>query len=227
MLDKPGLNHYFERHIFDATIRLLLGKYGNEETGRIQLPEPGQFDDLFKEIKEMSRHHARRRADEGSKLHGAIEKFLRGEPYDRAYQQHIDNIVDATALLGIDIERGLPERSFAHPLGFGGKVDYHERDYGDDEPPVILDFKTKDVIEADKEYGYDEHPMQLAAYREGFDLPDDTRCLNIFVGVEDKKILPLEWSKSDLKRGWRMFELVLSLWKVKNNYYNNTKGKSR
>lgn len=216
ILDKPGLNNYYERHIFDALIRYARSE---PEIFESALNDSVLLEQLFKTVKAMSREHSRERAESGAKLHGAIEHFLRGEPYDQSWQPHIDAIVGAVDQLGIGLGTGQPERSFAHPKGFGGKVDWHRRRYGDDLEPVILDFKTKENIEPGKEYGYDEHPMQLAAYREGFGLPEDTRCINIFVGVEDRKILPLEWNKSDLNRGWRMFELVLSLWTIKNNYY--------
>lgn len=239
LLDKPGLNHYFERHIFDATIEWL--RNASTDQRNLILNCGDVLDSVFKDIKTASREHARRRANEGSKLHGEIEYFLTNHRVrNPEYRKHIFELVRAVSQLGIDLSGGNAEHSFAHPMGFGGKVDFHKFGHNGcacevpdsgfvgqcgqcgtpwSEAPVLLDFKTKDKIEADKEYGYDEHPMQLVAYREGLGLPENTRCINIFVGVDDCKILPLEWNKSDLKRGWRMFELVLSLWKIKNNYY--------
>src|SRR5206468_8431376 len=56
-----------------------------------------------------------------------------------------------------------PEKSFASPLGYGGKVDLHSRNW-------VIDFKTKDGDLADVKC-WDDHFMQTAAYAYGLELP--------------------------------------------------------
>src|SRR3990172_3111757 len=105
------------------------------------------------------------------------------------------------------------EKTFAHPLGFGGKCDLHN-DYW------VIDFKTKDKIEEGKRLAWDDHSMQLAAYRVGLNLPESTRCANVFVSTtEPVKVVWHEHSKDELIRGWRMFAQLLGYWQSKNNYW--------
>jgi hypothetical protein len=56
------------------------------------------------------------------------------------------------------------EKSFACELGFGGKLDLHAPADGDG---IVIDFKTKEFTDPAKVDAYDEHLMQLAAYRLG------------------------------------------------------------
>ena len=103
------------------------------------------------------------------------------------------------------------ERAFSHEIGFGGKVDLHA-------PGFVADIKTKDFSEGDKVEGYDEHLMQLSAYRVGLGMPD-ARCANVFVSRSVPGLVKIvEWSQEDLERGWRMFHHVLQFWQEKNNH---------
>ena len=126
------------------------------------------------------------------------------------YQKHIEAIDKELLSMGIDLRDGRPEKSFAHKLGFGGKVDWHA-------PGIVIDFKSKDSIGEDR-LAWDEHVCQLASYREGLGMPT-ARCLNVFVGIDDCRVEVVEHSEQDLQRGWRMFQHCLGLWKEKKNYY--------
>ncbi len=122
-------------------------------------------------------------------------------------------MVNALEFNGIDVSYGDPEKSFAHPLGFGGKVDLHSLPQ-----KFLVDFKSKPCIEPRKRYAYDSHVCQLAAYREGLGLPADTRCVNVFVGLEDAKVQIYEWTPGDVARGWEMFKLMHRLWCLTKGY---------
>jgi len=107
----------------------------------------------------------------------------------------------------------LTERSFAKD-GFGGKCDLYTQD-GDG---VVIDFKTKEFRQEDKVEGYDEHLMQLSAYRVGLDVPK-ARCANVFVSVTDPGLVKIvEWTQEDLERGWQMFDHLKNYWQIKNNH---------
>ena len=110
------------------------------------------------------------------------------------------------------------EASFAHELGFGGKCDMYARSETDSKIGIVLDIKTKEFSDPEKVEGYDEHLMQLAAYRIGFNMPA-ARCANVFVSRSVPGLVVIkEWGPEDLVRGWKMFRSLLDFWKLKNNY---------
>ena len=112
----------------------------------------------------------------------------------------------------------LVERSFASPDGYGGKVDLYCKP--DDLAPygIVADVKTKDFGPDDKVDAYDEHLMQLAAYRVGLGIPH-ARCANVFVSRTHPKLVKIiDWSEEDLERGWKMFQCLLEFWKYKNQF---------
>mgnify|MGYP003353185709 CR=1 FL=1 len=107
-----------------------------------------------------------------------------------------------------------PEESFASEHGYGGKCDLVCKTADG----FVADIKTKEFTDPDNVKGYDEHLMQLAAYRIGFNLPK-ARCANIFVSVNSPVIVKIiEWSEEDLQKGWKMFQSLLTYWKLKNNF---------
>jgi hypothetical protein len=107
------------------------------------------------------------------------------------------------------------ERSFAHAdLRCGGKSDLYTNE-GDG---IVLDIKTKEFTDPDKVEGYDEHLMQLAAYRVGLGVPK-ARCANVFVSRNVPTLAVVkEWSQDDLERGWKMFMALLEFWQLKNKF---------
>lgn len=204
----PGLEHYFQRQIFDAVLRL---------PRRVSVvPEVIEDSEAyFERVREASREHSKAAADKGTALHGAIEQFLRGEPItDKSYSPHVANIAKITCQYGLDVRRGEPEKSFAHKLGFGGKVDLHWGSNPLYDDGVIIDFKSKPNIEPGKKYAYSNHAMQLAAYRNGLGLCSTARCINIFVGIEDKEVLIHEWPEKELGRAWARFLCFLHAWQL-------------
>ena len=83
---------------------------------------------------------------------------------------------------------------------------------------IVLDTKTKEFDEGDKVVGYDENCMQLAAYRNGLGLPKAS-CANVFVSRTKPGLIRIvEWSEEDLEKGWKMFSLLVQLWRIKNNF---------
>jgi hypothetical protein len=150
--------------------------------------------------------------DTGTAIHDAIEQHLHGSIYNKAYREHV-----AGALAALEgwcgLDGLLAEKSFAHPLGFGGKCDVHKTD-----PQYIADFKTKDFDEKSLPKIYDNHPMQLGAYREGFNIPR-ARGAIIFVSTRVPGLTHLiEIDEDDLARGWDMFAALLKFWQIKNRY---------
>lgn len=166
---------------------------------------------FIRRVQSDSREHARMAAERGTNVHAAIEKFYDGTieadalPYlEPVYKAVHDTFGD----LGWDVEK-----SFASELGYAGKLDLSSPDDGG----VVIDFKTKEFTEEtkDKVSGYDEHVMQLAAYRQGLEMPK-ARCANIFVSVSQPGLVVVkEWTQEELTRGWTMFNALKTYWYAK------------
>ena len=146
--------------------------------------------------------------DLGSEIHGAIEKAMTDTVWIPRPEAHA-----AIQTLGEWCGHGgwHCEKSFAHPLGYGGKCDAHK-------PGFLVDFKTKDFGEEWVPAIYDSHHMQLAAYREGFRL-GKAKCAIIYVSTTSPGLARLvEAPESSLAHGWELFKALLKVWQVQNKY---------
>jgi hypothetical protein len=150
----------------------------------------------------------------GTLVHGCIEKHLAGEHYDQQYVKHVEGaLAELNEWCGLDGLRS--EKSFAHPLGYGGKCDAHKEGF-------VADFKTKEFTKEELPTTYDNHAIQLAAYREGLGM-SDARCAIIYVSTSVPGLTHLvELSDEQLERGWEIFELQVQLWQIVNNYEPQT-----
>jgi len=172
-----------------------------------------------------SKRQAKEAAEEGSRIHDAIEKaykasYSMGEPYFA----HVDATCDEVERLFPNVTDWVSEKSFYHPLGFGGKVDLHSPSTG-----IVVDFKGKDGDFSDgKKLAYDQN-IQLAAYQVGLGLNGleeyraeydfvepslHVQCANIFVSrTHPGKVCSYVWDAQDVAYGWSVFEAALELWK--------------
>ena len=169
-------------------------------------------EEFVQRIVKDSKEHAKMAAERGSAVHTAIESMYSGVMHSE-YAEH-----QAGCYRAIELEYGItefqPEKAIAHEFGFGGKVDLFSREGNG----VVLDVKSKEFSDPTKVQGFDEHMMQLAAYRMGLDLPD-ARCANVFVSVTNPGLVVVkEWSQEDLARGWAMFYALLKYWQAKNQH---------
>lgn len=200
---KPALDVWKQRQVMLAAMTL----------PRLQ----DESDEAFcNRIMEDSKEQGRKAADRGSALHGSLELAVQGKFIPDEHRQHVMNTFQALSAIGIDAMRGSPERSFAHPLGYGGKCDLHfahevEQDW-------VLDFKSKDLIEDGKKLAWPEHLMQLVSYGRGFRLRKP-RLLNVFVGVSDAKVHIHEWTdEEEAETAWEQFQCLLRYWKLSKGY---------
>ena len=102
----------------------------------------------------------------------------------------------------------IAEKSFAHPLGYGGKCDLMSPN------GLVVDFKTKDTP-LEKVDVYFEHEMQLAAYREGLGMPS-ARCAIVFINGTTNEVKLVEVENTALQKGWECFEHLLRVYQIKN-----------
>lgn len=171
--------------------------------------------DYIDRIIQDSKQQGRDAADKGTEIHTAIESFYEGRSHDK-YQDHVQGCVRA-----LEEQYGrigwIAERSFGHELGFAGKCDLHATN----DPVgngIVVDIKTKDFTDPKDVIGYDDHLMQLSAYRVGLGIPN-ARCANIFVSRTEAGLCKIiEWSEEDLQRGFEMFCALLKFWQLKNKH---------
>ena len=205
---KPGLDTWKQQQVLLSALTL------PRETGE---PEQSWLERVMMDAKQSSRVAA----DRGTSIHAIIQAFFEGalisehmpmcRPVEEAIKTHFEEL-----LL-------LPELSFAHPLGYGGKADLIAKSRHDFDG-VVIDIKTKETEDISKAEIYAEHGMQLAAYRMGFKMPK-ARCANVFVGykmvnglTQFTGVKVVEHEADDLDRYWLMFTKLLEFWQLKNNH---------
>lgn len=163
----------------------------------------------IKRIMEDSREHARKAAERGSAIHAAIQGHYEDVPPHEDFWPYVKGATEAVQQWC----KGYwtPERSFAHPLGFGGKVDLSCAF-------AVVDFKTKEFESEDDLKTWDEHAMQLAAYRVGLN-NETARCAIGYVSVTTPGLARLiEIPEETLRQGWEMFRSLLQYWQAKTGY---------
>lgn len=179
-------------------------------------------------IKADSKAQAIAAAAEGSRIHDACEQHVKGLVIPQQYLPHATAARAELARLFPGIDDWIAEKSFAHPLGFGGKCDLHSPSTG-----LICDYKTKDGDFTDgKKLAWDQH-WQLAAYQIGLNLTrpyrqedalgnkkyvHDTKAFfpgaAIFVSrTHPGSVVSHVWGADEMAQGWAVFAAALELWK--------------
>lgn len=162
--------------------------------------------DWLKRVKQDSREQARKAAERGTAIHAAIQGHYEGQQPSEADWPYVQGAMKAVGLGTWE-----PERSFAHKLGFGGKVDLSN-------DGMVLDFKTKEFGHDDDLRTWDEHAMQLAAYRQGLNV-QKAKCAICYVSVNNPGVARMiEIPEDELERGWNCFMALLLFWQAKNRY---------
>ena len=164
-----------------------------------------------------SQEQAKNAAAKGTNIHAAIQTHYEGGVPMMEYWHYVPHATRAINEWA-QASDWTPEKSFACPLGFGGKSDLSRNG-------TVADIKTKEFTSADlaaeKQLAWDDHCIQLAAYRMGLGLPK-ARCANVFVSVNEPGLAVVhEWKEEELERGWRMFLALLQYWQAKNKYVSS------
>ena len=187
-----------------------LEKWKREQTLLAALTLPRMPDELeadwLKRVEADSRAQGKAAMELGTAIHAAIELAFRWQPMGESlYRAHVLGVIDVVHEFAGN--KGFhAERSFASPLGYGGKLDLHSDGW-------VIDFKTKDFGEddADDPTIYDEHEMQIAAYRQG--IANHGRGAIVFVSTRVPGLARfVEIDKDRLMRGLGMFNSLLDFW---------------
>lgn len=193
---KPSLTNWLQEQVLLAA--LTLPKVDGEEESV-----------YIRRIMQDSKAQGRDAADLGTEIHAAIQGFYEGRKASK-FPHHVESC-NKVIIEHFGAQNWICERSFSHEIGFGGKVDMHTNG-------IVVDIKTKDFKEKTKLPLYDEHLMQLAAYRVGLGMPY-ARCANVFVSRTNPDMAVIsEWEAEDLDRGWAMFVSLLRFWQLKNQH---------
>ena len=195
MLPKPGLENW---------------KLNQVLLSALTLPrEPDEGEDAFaaRVIRDWQEEGKKAR-ERGTAIHASLERAYIDQGYNPDHHTHV---VNATAVINEWHQTGdvwIAEKSFSHPLGFGGKCDLYCSH-------ALLDFKTTDK-ELDSLKTWDEHAIQLAAYREGLEIPGAKAAI-VFVHTNGGARL-IEIPEKELQRGWVIFRGLLDVWKAVKRY---------
>lgn len=176
--------------------------------------EPNEPDDKYlARVLIDSREQAKAAAEEGTRIHDALECAFTGRYYSHRYRKHVEAVMACIGDLFPAVHDWKAEHSFAHPSGYGGKVDLHSPSTG-----IVIDYKGKDGDFTDgKRLHYDQH-YQLAAYQDGLNLPRNV-CANIFVSrTHPGAVASHVWSVADIEYGSKYFRLALAFWKHHSKY---------
>ena len=175
--------------------------------------------DLIARIVADSKETGKQAAERGTRIHESIERHYKKEK--EVQHPEIAQSFEKTVFNHFKthpFQPWLVERSFASKLGYGGKVDLYCE--SDESAPtgIVLDAKSKEFGPDDDVVAYEDHLMQLSAYRMGLNLPH-ARCANVFASVTHPGLIKVvEWPEEDLVRGWNMFTHLLSFWKLKHKF---------
>ena len=191
VLAKPGLEKWKMTQVLQAALTL-------------PMREGESLDDYADRVMRDSREQGEKARDLGTDIHGAIERHFLGLPHD--HQSRVSAAISAIP----QGQNWSAEKSFASPLGFGGKCDLHSSEW-------VIDFKTKEFSSVGSLKTWDEHAMQLAAYRLGIGV-STARCAICYVSTTHDLAHMIEISEEELTRGWDMFFNALNLWIAQKKY---------
>lgn len=176
--------------------------------------EGESLDDFAARVILDSKAQGQAAAQLGTEIHASLDKAYSGRPYPQEHDVYVKAVQEAI-FLKYGEQEWIAEASFAHHLGYGGKVDLACSE-------VVIDFKTTafDQEKVDKKQvgGYDEHLAQLGAYQMGLGFLN-AKLANVYVSTSVPGLVYiLEYSKEDSIKGFEVFSLALKLWKAIKGY---------
>jgi hypothetical protein len=167
-------------------------------------------DDLMRRIEQDAGAQAKAAAEEGNRIHDAIERSFAGQVVPEVYREHVAATHTELARLFPHVDDWVSEQSFAHESGFGGRVDLHSPSTG-----IVVDFKGKDFGPDDeRKFNHDQH-WQLGGYRLGLRLRPGAVGANIFVSRTHPGLVHGHvWRAEEIDEGEHMFLACLTFWKA-------------
>lgn len=238
IIAKPALETYKENQSIAATLKALFDemaagrKVGYLMQGMIDWVyrkvgmEP-PIQSFFDGIKLESKRQAQEAADRGSYIHDQLERDRNGESVDDWCKPTCARVRELLSESFPGVHDWVTEKPFAHPGGYGGRVDLHSPSTG-----IICDYKGKDgVMTQDAKHAYwqtevEPEPKrcdydqfwQLASYQQGLGF-QVAQGANIFFSRTDSGQASIKvWTPKEMQQGRDTFNAALALWKVLNKY---------
>ena len=162
--------------------------------------------DFIKRLREDAKAQAKQAAGKGTEIHGYIERGFRGDITEEENGFEYYKSVYKTLYAECGVQEWSAEKSFASPLGYGGKVDLHSAEY-------LIDFKGTDKPLESLKF-WDEHCQQLSAYDAGIP-PDGRKCGICYVHRETSESRLVWIDEKELIKGWKCFKALLEYWWAK------------
>lgn len=191
---KPGLDAWKQKQVLLAALTL---------------PKiDGETEDAYiARIMADSKEQGKKAAERGTSIHESIEKFYTDRSWNDEHGPYVYGTAEKIrAIFGQ--QQWLAEKTFAAPLGYGGKTDLAC-------PDIVLDVKTKEFDADHLPDAFDEHVIQLAAYRVGLQMPR-AQCANVFVSANNPGLVHVVIHDEEaLVRGMKMFIGLLDYWYAK------------
>lgn len=181
-----------------------------------------------KEVIAANRKKTMALADKGSDIHDILERwFSEDQPILDVTEDKLCVQVANLLVKHCGTQTWIPEQTFSHELGFGGKVDLHTRNPINDMAVTTIishnnwtiDYKSKDGSVKDMR-GYPNQAEQLVAYANGLGMPN-ARVANIFIS-RDRDLWGspegVSWYEHTDSMAWERFKVALSLWQISKRY---------
>lgn len=197
----PGLEIWKQNQLLDAA------------EAKVSEYHPATAEEWRQDVVKLSQERGKTAREQGTAGHAVLQGYFEGEPTDIHYAPLVGNVVECLAQ-NCGEQDWRAEKSFAHPLGFAGKVDLHC-------PSWVIDFKGTDK-DMKSLKTWDDHAMQLAAYREGLhrkqSVIKSAKCAVVYFHRETFEARFIELDEKEVQRGWKMFESLLTFWKAQKGY---------
>ena len=190
-IQKAGLDTWKQQQVLLAALTLP------------RLPDEPESEWLTR-VMQDSKATGKEAAERGTAIHSVLEAFYEGIyiPELPAYVRVVESVINEH----FGPQLWVSEKSFAKG-GYGGKCDLIAKN-------CVIDFKTTEK-DLDKLDYYFDHQMQLAAYRQGFEMPT-ARCAIVYVNALQNKAKLVEIPEDDLRIGWDCFTHLLAFYRAKN-----------
>lgn len=197
VMAKPGLERWKMQQVLMASLTLPMLEDETLEAYAVR-------------VMTDSMEQTRKACDRGTEIHGELEKYFTGK---QVLAQHLETccVVESALIKRFGVQPWGAEKSFAY-AGYGGKCDLHSK-------TVVVDFKTKEFTADNLPKPFDEHAMQLSAYRNGLPCDNDAECAIVYVSSIEPLCHIVDIGEEALDRGWAMFSHCLDLWKATKKYY--------
>jgi hypothetical protein len=157
-------------------------------------------------IKADAQEQAKKAAERGTYIHAIVQSGFEGKfipiEYETYYCSARDTLFSAT-----DNEQWTCEKPFATDR-FGGKADLHTLKF-------LIDIKTTDKP-IDGLKLWDNHYLQLAAYRVGLEIYE-AQCGILYINSVTAESKLIWADEKELGKGWKCFSALLDYYYAKTN----------